>query len=133
MATNILALPLVTMTVETSNNEDWIDSLKFLVEEEGVPIEDLDQLDLRGIYFEMEVRRSAADHEVVLYATTDDGTLAIGLPPNFGFLIINIPVAQMKTKDAGVYVGDIVARADGLYRVTIRMTLTIIEGVTKWP
>jgi hypothetical protein len=132
-STNILALPLITMSVETGNNEDWIDSLKFVVEEEGGTIDTYPQLDLRGIHFEMEIRRSATDHEVVLDASVDDGTLSIGVPPDFGFLIINLPVEQMKTQDAGNYVGDVIARAEGFYRVCIRVNLTIIEGVTKWP
>lgn len=133
MATNILALPLVTLTVETSNNEDWIDSIKFLVEDPQTTLENYPQLDLRGIHFEMEIRRSVLDHEVVLSASIDDGTLAIGTPPDYGFLIVNIPRGIMHNQLAGNYVGDVIASADGFYRVCIQMNLGIIEGVTKWP
>ena len=128
-----MALPLVTLSIQTGNNEDWIDSLKFLVEEEGSLVEDYPQLDLRGINFEMEIRRSPLDHEVVLHASIEDGTLAIGTPPDYGFFIINIPRAMMHTQLAGKYVGDVVASADGFYRVCLKMDLTITEGITKWP
>ena len=133
MATNIMALPLVSMTVQTGNNEDWIDSVKYLVEDPETTIENYSQLDLRGINFEMEIRRTAIDHEVVLHASINEGTLAIGTPPDYGFLIINIPRAIMHNQHAGDYVGDIVASAEGFYRVCMQLRLAIIEGVTKWP
>ena len=133
--TNILALPLVTMSIQVRNNEDWIGSVKFLVEDPpgNLNTATMPQLDLRGIHFEMEMRRSALDHEVVLGATTDDGTLAIGVPPDYGYLIINIPVTTTKMLAAGDYVADVVATADGFYRVCLEMTVNITEGVTKWP
>jgi hypothetical protein len=133
MPTNILAIPKVTLDAVTGNNEDWIDSLKYLVEVDGGTIDTYPQLDLRGIRFEMEVRREADDHEVILSASTDDGSLSIGSAPDYGFLIINIPYETMKAKFAGIYVGDVVASADNIDRVVIQMTLEIIEGVTKWP
>lgn len=127
--TNILAIPLITLTVQVRNNEDWIDSLKYVVSDAV----DAPQLDLRGIDFELEVRRSAEDHEVILNATIKDGTLAIGLPPDFGFLMITIPYSIMKTKEPGVYVADIRAKADGFVRICAYMNLTILEGITKSP
>ena len=133
MPTNILAIPKVTMGVVTGNNEDWIDSIKYVVETEGVAMEDSPQLDLRGIRFEMELRRRADDHEVIIAASTDDGSLSIGSAPDYGFLIFYLDREIMKTKIAGDYVGDVVATADGLTRVVIQMTLEIFEGVTKWP
>jgi hypothetical protein len=133
MATNILALPQVSVQVETGNNEDWIDSVKYLVEDPETTIDNYPQMDLRGINFEMEIRRSAIDHEVVLHASIGEGTLAIGTPPDYGFLIINIPRAIMHNQLAGNYVGDIIASADGFYRVCMQINLAIIEGVTKWP
>lgn len=128
MATNILAIPLVQMGVSTSNNEDWLESMLYLVDADPEPI---DQLDLRGIVFLMEVRREADDHEVILQASTDDGTLAIGAPPDYGFLRINVPVTEMRTQKAGNYVADITATADNFIRVVVQMNLTIVEGVTK--
>lgn len=133
MATNVLSLPQVSLTVQTGNNEDWIDSIKFLVEDPETTPDLYPQLDLRGIRFEMEIRRSVSDHEVVMSASVDDGTLAIGIPPDYGFLIINIPRAIMHNQLAGGYVGDVIASADGFNRVCLQMNLTIFEGVTKWP
>ena len=124
--TNLLSMPLVQLTVDTGTNEDWLDSLKYVVSEA-----DDDQLDLRGIEFAMEVRRSAPDNEVILRASTSDGKLHIGAPPDYGFLIISIPVEEMKYKRPGVYVADIVG-SDGEYvRVCITIALTIVEGVTR--
>jgi len=132
---NVLALPLVQIEVETGNNEDWIDSIKFVVDpgDGTTDINSFPQLDLRGITFDMEIRRQATDHEVIFAASTTDGTIKIGTPPDFGFLIINVSTAEMQTHKGGAYVGDIVGY-DGLYRRTaIRIVLTIVEGVTKHP
>jgi hypothetical protein len=127
---NILAMPLVRLQVETGNNEDWVDSIKFVVDT-GAP--ELPQLDIRNIVFEMEIRREAGDHEVVLAASTVSGTIIIGAPPDFGFLILNVPLVDMNRMIAGDYVGDIVGH-DGQYtRVIAQLTLTIFEGITKLP
>lgn len=135
MATNILAIPLVSMSVTTGNNEDWVDSIKYVVipADGSGSIEDWPQLDLRGIDFEMEIRRRAEDHEVILNANTKDGTLAIGAPPNFGFLLIHVPYATMKMLFANQYVGDVRASADDTMRDIIQIDLEIFEGVTKSP
>jgi hypothetical protein len=130
MATNILALPLVRLTVETGTNEDWIDTLKYVVDD-GSP--DPPQLDLRGIRFRMEVRRRPEDHEVIISASTDDGTLTIGTSPDYGVLIFNIPDDIMKLKKAGVYVGDVLASDETFARVAIQIDLTVVEGITKPP
>ena len=132
-ASNILALPLVTAEIETGNNEDWIDSIKYAVEQDVGTIDDWPQVDLRGIEFEMELRHVASDHEVILNANTKAGTLAIGAPPNVGFLLIHVPYSEMKTKFAGQYVGDIRATTDADTRVIIQFDLEIVEGVTKTP
>ena len=131
--TNILALPLVTMSVQTGNSEDWIDSIKYTVEQSTGSVDDWPQLDLRGIDFEMEVRRTSKDHEVIINANTTDGTLAIGAPPEVGFLLICVPYAQMKYKFAGLYVGDVRASAEGERRIIIQFDLEIFEGITKTP
>jgi hypothetical protein len=129
-ATNLLAMPLVLLVVETGTNEDWIDSIKFLVDT-GVAMEDMPQLDLRGITFEMEVRRAAPDHEVILDATTADGTLLIGEPPDFGYLLLNIPVDDMRAIQPSNYVADIVGRDVEHQRVVVQIDLTIIRGITR--
>lgn len=128
---NILAIPLSNMVVETGNNEDWIDSIKYEVDtgEDG----ELPQLDLRGIAFEMEIRRQATDHEVMLAASTKNNTLRIGVPPDFGFLLFHIPLADMRGFVAGPYVGDIIGRDEIYTRVIASIELTIVEGVTKQP
>lgn len=127
---NILAMPLVKLTIETGNNEDWIDSIKFVVDTGEV---ELPQLDIRGIVFDMEIRRDARNHEVVLTASTANNTMRVGDPPDFGFLIINVPLAEMRSQLAGTYVGDIVGHDDAYTRVVAQIELTIVEGVTHIP
>ena len=127
--TQSLALSVAHLTIETGNNEDWIDAIKFVVDG-GSPEE---QLDLRGMKFQMEVRRRVEDHEVVIHASTDDGRLMIGEFPDFGFLIITILDEVMRTKDAGNYVGDIIASDTDFVRRCITFDLTVIEGITKPP
>jgi hypothetical protein len=128
--TNILAMPLVELTIESSNNEDWIDSIVYLVDT-GDPVPP--ELDIRGIIFEMEIRRSATEHEVVLVASTANGTLLVGTPPEVGHLLFNIPVTHVGALSANVYVGDIVARDSYYTRQIARIALTIVEGITKQP
>lgn len=129
MATNVLGIPLVAMSVTTGNNEDWIESISYLIGPEGAtPTE---QMDLRGIDFELEIRRRADDHEVIMNASTINHRMAVGAFPNYGYLLLYVPVGDMKTKSAGNYVADVVATADGYTRKIIDMTLSIVEGVTK--
>jgi hypothetical protein len=128
MDTNLLAIPLVSIVVETGNNEDWVDSLLFLVDSTD-PTQP--QLDLRGIKFEMEIRRRPDDHEVVIHATTDDDTLIIGDPPNFGYLIISVPIDQMVPLMPGAYVGDIRGTDTDNTRVIVEIALTVFQGVTR--
>lgn len=139
MMTNLLAMPRVAMTIATGSHEDWIDSIKFMVDD-GSGQTDLPQLDIRGIEFEMEVRRSVPDHQVVINASTDDGSLYVGDPPDYGFLIINIDLAEMKIQQPGNYVADIVGREFAgsapnkvlmAQRVIATIELTIVQGVTR--
>jgi hypothetical protein len=130
VTTNILALPLLSLTIETGNSEDWIESIKYVVDTGDLP-EDLPQVDLRGIEFEMEVRRTAPAHEVVLSATSSDGSIAIGEPPDFGFLIINVGFDDMKALEAGRYVADIRGKDDRYTRICIQIDLTIFDGITR--
>jgi hypothetical protein len=128
MTTNILALPLVSMTVETGTNEDWIDTICYVVEDgSGSP----PQLDLRGLTFTMEVRAQPEDVEVIILATTADGGLRIGEYPNFGWLMFYIPVGTMKEKFPGAYVGDVVVTDGEITRRCITFNLNIIEGITR--
>lgn len=120
------------MTVVTGTNEDWIDTIKYVVND-GSSTDPglLPQLDLRGIMFEMEIRRAAPDHEVIIGVSTKDGRLIIGNPPDFGFLIINVPLSDMSKKQPGNYVGDIVGSDDINSRVCVQINLSIIEGITR--
>src|SRR5262245_31069061 len=130
--TNLLAMPLLRLTVETGTNEDWVDSVKFVVDDgSGSPPEDLPQLDLRDITFEMEVRRTAPDNQVIISATTENGSIKIGDPPDFGFLIINVDHEEMMVQKPGDYVADIVGIDDVSRRVVVQITLDIIEGITR--
>lgn len=122
-------MPLVTMTVITGTNEDWVDSIKYLVAGDEFP--ELPQLDLTGIAFLMEVRRTAPDTEVVLRASTEDGTLGIGAPPNFGYLMINIDHESMKIIRPGKYVADIVGQDDITVRRCVVVDLEVVFGITR--
>jgi len=127
---NILALPLVTVSFVTGTNEDWLDAIVYFVADaEGNQSDQ--QLDIRGISFEMEIRRAAPDHEVILHATTEDGTIAFGFPPDVGYLLINVSHESMATREPGQYVGDIVARDAGFVRRVIEFDIDILEGITR--
>jgi hypothetical protein len=131
--TNILALPLTQMSVTTGNNEDMIESVLFQVGGTGSAALGVapQQLDLRGIDFNMYVRRSPTDHEVLMTASTDDQSLSVGAFPNFGFLLFAVPVTSMQNRLPGSYVADVVATADGYTRRCLVITLTIVEGITR--
>jgi len=142
MPTNLLAMPLCSLIVQTGTNEDWIDSIKFLVGTGGDDsnLAALPQLDLRGIVFEMEVRRTAPDHQVVINATTEDGSIIIGTPPDYGFLIINVDLDEMKIQQPGQYVADIIGKEYvgplgeltlATQRVVCMIDLTIVQGITR--
>jgi len=123
-------MPLVRIVVETGTNEDWVDTLKFLVDN-GQPDDLKPQLDLRDIAFDMEVRRAAPDNQVVLSASTDDGSITIGAPPDFGYLILNVDHENMMRIKPGAYVADIVGRDSPSRRVVVQIDLTVVEGITR--
>jgi hypothetical protein len=125
---NLLSLPLATITVSTGTNEDWIDAVVYLV---NTTDPTGPQLDISDIKFEMEIRRAVPDNEVILSGSTADGRLYVGMPPDNGYLIINVPLKEMATKRAGAYVGDIVASDTENSRVALQIALTIVEGVTR--
>lgn len=131
VTTNLLALPLLALIVETGNSEDWIESIKYIVDESTDSPETNPQVDLRGIDFEMEVRRTTKAHEVVLTASSSDGSIAIGEPPDYGFLIINVGFDEMKELSAGDYVADIRGKDDRYTRICIQIALTVFDGITR--
>jgi hypothetical protein len=128
---NILSLPMAALVVETGTNEDWIDSLLFLVDNGSGNINTMLQLDLRGITFEMEIRRQIDDHAVVIHASTENGMLQIGDYPNYGYLIINVDVSVVSVLPQDSYVGDIVASDSAFVRRVMTLDLNIVEGVTR--
>ncbi len=131
--TNILALPLTNMSIMTGNNEDMVESVLFQVGGTGSPALGVapEQLDLRGIDFNMYVRRSPTDHEVLMTLSTDDHTLSVGAFPNIGFLLFAAPLVSMQKRLPGTYVADVVASADGYTRRCLVISLTIVEGITR--
>jgi hypothetical protein len=128
-ATNILALPLASMQIETGTDEDWVDSIVWLVNSTD-PING-QQLDLRGLTFSMQVRRAPPEHEVLINASTEYGGLLFGAPPDYGYLVIMIPRPVMQEVPAGAYVGDIVAQGDGYTRVCVQFSLDLVLGITR--
>jgi hypothetical protein len=129
LPTNVLALPLAHIVFEVSNNEDWIDTLVFMVSDSGPPLE---QLDLRGVMFEMHLRRRPEVHEIVLAASTLDRRLLIGSPPDhLGYLIFYVPEETMRSLWPGTYVGDVRASDDFFQRIALTVELTILQGITQ--
>ena len=127
VTTNILALPLLSIQVETGNSEDWCESLLYLVDTNDPK----PQVDLQGIDFEMEIRRAPPVHEVLITASTSNGSLAIGEAPDFGYLIIRVPHDDMKRLAAGEYVADIRGTDDRYTRIVCEVALTVFDGVTR--
>jgi hypothetical protein len=125
----LLAMPLIQLNIEVSSNEDWLDSILYCVPPPNDPT--APQLDLRGIDFEMEVRRTPDDHEVMLSCSTAEGSIEIGLPPNYGYMIIFKQQEFMGTLAPGDYVADIIGN-DGSYQRRVAMVaLTVDEGITR--
>jgi hypothetical protein len=128
MTTSALAIPLAHLVIAVANNEDWVDSLVYVYDSTADPPP---QMDIRGLAFQMYIRRTPPDNEVILSASTEAGSLVTAAPPNSGYLIIYIPRDTMREVWPGAYVGD-VRVSDGTYeRVCLTIDLTIIEGITR--
>jgi hypothetical protein len=128
MSTNLLAMPFIDLSILTANNEDWIDSIVYLHNSTDL---DAPQLDIRGIEFFMEVRRAPPNHEVVIRASLENGMLAIGDPPNFGYLLIRVPHETVKLLVESNYVGDIVGYDGQVTRRVIALEIAMVEGITR--
>ena len=128
---NLLAIPLIKIVVNTGNNEDWIDPILFLVSDTVPDTTPENQLDIRGIKFLMEVRRDQLSHEVVMTASTENGMIAIGEMPDYGYLIIQVPMAEVRPNQPGAYVADIVGDDGVNNRVVVQIDLNIVDGVTR--
>jgi hypothetical protein len=121
--TNILQLPVVECTVQTGNNEDWIDGFAFYEDSAAtIPIP------LDGIVFEMEVRANPPEYSVVIRGSTHDGTLTVV----HNVLQMNIRASQMASVPPQDYVFDVVAYDGYRHRIIIRGTqMTVFEGITR--
>lgn len=97
MATNVLALPELTIPCTIRTNEDWIDAVAF-TDVNGNPVA------LDGIGFELQARATAADADVLLEASTDDGLLVLC---SAGALV------EPLTPGAGFSIGDLIYPAGG--------------------
>lgn len=131
-ATDIKLLPRSHVTIETANNEDWLDILTYYALDQA----DLDdklgeQLDLRGFFFDMHLRREPRDREIIIEATTINQRLSVGAEPNVGSLIIYVPEETMRLKAPGRYDGEIRASKDNFTRVVATIDLTLRLGITR--
>jgi hypothetical protein len=126
MATNLLALPRVQCTFEVFTNEDWLDALAFY-DPDGNP------LLLDGIYFAMEARKEVEDVTALISITNspyDDPTGGQIVTSGNEFRI-DVPLSKMSRVPRGDYVFDAVGSAEGMQRVVITGTLSVVEGVTR--
>lgn len=124
--TNILAIPKANAVILAGTNEDWIDCIKYLVGDINGP-----QLDLRGIAFELELRRAPPEHEIILHASTADRSMWTGASPNVGYLMFYVQEEVMEKIEPGTYVGDVRADDGEFQRIILTIDFTLIEGVTR--
>ena len=120
--TNILLLPVVILTIETSTNADWLDGLEY----QTAPV-DGDPIDLTGIAFEMEMRSSPPVATVVLRAATDNGLIRV-YANTWQFIV---PAPVMGLVPPGDYVFDLLGRADGFTRNLVQAQVTVDLGITR--
>jgi hypothetical protein len=121
--TNILNLPTAMMVIETLTNADWLDGLEYWDAEPpgGNPI------DLTGIAFDMEMRTAPPVATVALHASSDNGLIRVYA--NSWQLII--PSTTMLLIPPGLYVFDMLARADGYTRNLVQASITVDMGITR--
>lgn len=106
MPTNILALPLYEVEVETASNEDALGG--FSIEAGSPPA----PLSLAGIDFRMQLRTSADSKNVQLEATIANGRLSAA-GHLLGVAIDQVVMAGLPPRD---YAFDVLAVADGVER-----------------
>jgi hypothetical protein len=122
MATNILYMPVVAMTMTVGTNEDWLDGLEYQdLQSPPQPIM------LDGIDFEMELRSNPPAATVVLLASTDNGLIVIY--DNTWQLLV--PATTMLLLPPADYVFDMLGRADGYTRQLASGTVTVVQGITR--
>lgn len=120
VATNLLILPLVSLTIAVGTNEDWIDGLAFYDNA-------MNALALDGIAFKMTLRHVVDEATAPITASTGEGSLLTS-GNRFNF---NVPVATMGIVPPAAYVMDVVGMADGHQRIIMQGQVTVFEGVTR--
>ncbi|WP_018261374.1 hypothetical protein [Methylobacterium sp. WSM2598] len=130
MPTRILDLPLLTVAVTTALNEDWRDALQF-PDASNVPIP------LDGIMFRGTVR-GTTDGAAYFYLASPSLITPTGVPRadlvvggDGTVLGILCPVLKMREGQAGQYVFDIRAFADGVTRRVVTGTALIERGIDR--
>lgn len=121
MKSNILAIPLLTVAITTTKNEDFLDS---------ITIKDLDLnlIDLSGIDLRCQVRLSPGHPVVWLDLSTAGATLINGGAS--GTISFKVRKDALRFVDPGSYVLDMIASADGATKRVVDGTITIVQGVT---
>jgi hypothetical protein len=129
----LLSLPLIKLTIETSSNEDWLDSIGYTTPSDdpapGSPIP------LDGILLILTVRDSVDDLAVLLTASTENGLLQI-LPANSGSGINSVwMIAVYQQQFPALLVpGSYVLEMQGIVgqnrRTIVEGTLTVDKGVS---
>jgi hypothetical protein len=126
MATQLLSIPLVNLTVQVFTNEDWLDALAYY---------DLanNPISLLGIHFALEMRHAVEDATALISITNnpDDDPVGGKIIITDNQFAISVPVSKMLRVPRGSYVFDSVGTAEGLQRVVMTGTIAVIEGVTR--
>ena len=120
-AIDVWQLPLIDLQFEVGTNEDWVDSIE-LLDEDGVT-----PLDLTGISFRMQVRKTAPDHTVLIDASTTAGTMLVGN----GVIGLYVLEDTMRGVPPGDYVLDIVGEKAGRAARLATGTVKVLQGVTR--
>ena len=120
-AIDVWELPLIDLQFEVGTNEDWVDSIE-LLDEDGVT-----PLDLTGIAFRLQVRKTAPDHTVLIDASTAAGSLLVGN----GVVGLYVLEDTMHGVPPGDYVLDIVGEKAGRTARLATGTVKVLQGVTR--
>ena len=110
------------MIIETVTNSDWLDGLEYWTDDSHAQ-----NIDLAGISFEMEMRAAPQFATVVLRASTDNGFIRV-YANSWQFLI---PSTMMMSMPPGLYVFDMLGRADGYTRNLVQATVQVDLGITR--
>ena len=124
MPTQIMNIPVLVVSMVTSDNEDLIEHIDFTA------LDGITALAITGIAFRMQVRQNRPDPAALIEASTTDNSLALDVAIT-NRLWFQVPLATVRKLQVGVYVFDIVGTADGRTRVLVEGTLQVQKGVTR--